>query len=299
MAAARQLAARHHYEVDADQELIALGVANLGAGLFQGFAVDASLSRSAVADSSGMKSQLSSILLFGFLVVTMLFLMPLFHDLPEAVLGAIVIAAVAHLVDVRALRRLRRADSTDFVLAILCFAGVLVFGLLIGLAIAVTLSLLALVYRAYRPSYAVLGRAPGAVDDERLRYRGVEDHPDAQTFPGLVILRIDGELFFANARWFRDTVRALVHDQTPPVRELLVHVGAMPHVDTTAAPMLKELIGELHDAGVTLAFARATTGLIHDLERNGIAQLIGDDRFFDTVAAGVDDFLHRSQPRLG
>ena len=129
------------------------------------------------------------------------------------------------------------------------------FGLLIGLAIAVVLSLLALVYRAYRPSYAVLGRAPGAVDDERLRYRGIEDHPDAQTFPGLVILRIDGELFFANARWFRDTVRSLVHDQTPPVRELLVHAGAVPHLDTTAAAMLKELIGELRDDGVELAFA--------------------------------------------
>ena len=242
MAGARAIAAKHHYEVDADQELIALGVANLGAGLLQGFAVDASLSRSAVADSSGVKSQLSSIILFCFLVVTMLFLMPLFHDLPEAVLGAIVIAAVAHLVDVQALRRLRHVDPTDFVLAILCFAGVLVFGLLVGLAIAVVVSMLALVYRAYRPSSAVLGRAPGAVDDERLRYRGIEDHPDCETFPGLVILRVDGELFFANARWFRETVRSLVRDQTPPVRELLVHVGAVPHMDTTAATMLKELI---------------------------------------------------------
>jgi SulP family sulfate permease len=299
VAGARSLAAKHHDEVDADQELVALGVANLGAGLLQGFAVDASLSRSAVADSSGMKSQLSSVILFCFLVVTMLFLMPLFHDLPEAVLGAIVIVAVAHLVDVGALRRLRPTDRTDFVLAILCFAGVLVFGLLIGLAIAVTLSLLALVYRAYRPSFAVLGRAPGAVDDERLRYRGIEDHRDCQTFSGLVILRIDGELFFANARWFRETVRSLVRDQTPPVRELLVHVGAVPHLDTTAAAMLKELIAELRDAGVELAFARATTGLVHDMERNGIVKLVGDARFFETVAAGVDDFLHHSQPRLG
>ena len=299
VAGARALAARRHYEVDADQELIALGVANLGAGLLQGFTVDASLSRSAVADSSGVKSQLSSVILFCFLVVTMLFLMPLFHDLPEAVLGAIVIAAVAHLVDVGALRRLRHTDRTDFVLAILCFAGVLVFGLLIGLAIAVVLSLLALVYRAFRPSYAILGRAPGAVDDERLRYRGIEDHPDAQTFPGLVILRVDGELFFANARWFRETVRSLVSDQRPPVREVLVHAGAVPHLDTTAATMLKELIAELHEGGVELAFARVTTGLVHDMERNGIAKLVGDDRFFDTVAAGVDEFLHRSQPRLG
>ena len=299
VAGARALAAKRKYDVDADQELIALGVSNLGAGLLQGFAVDASLSRSAVADSSGVKSQLSNLILFGFLIVTMLFLMPLFHDLPEAVLGAIVIAAVAHLVDVGALRRLRRTDPTDFILAILCFAGVLVFGLLIGLAIAVVLSLLALVYRAYRPSYAVLGRAPGAVDDERLRYRGIEDHPDVQTFPGLVILRVDGELFFANARWFRDTVRALVRDQTPPVRELLVHAGAVPHLDTTAATMLKELIGELREEGVELAFARATTGLIHDLERNGLVKLVGDEHFFDTVAVGVDDFLHHSQPRLG
>ena len=299
VAGARALAAKHRYEIDADQELVALGVANLGAGLLQGFAGDASLSRSAVADSSGVKSQLSNVILFAFLIVTMLFLMPLFHDLPEAVLGAIVIAAVAHLVDIGAMRRLRHTDPTDFVLAILCFAGVLVFGLLIGLAIAVVLSLLALVYRAYRPSYAVLGRVPGAVDDERLRYRGIEDHPDSQTFPGLVILRVDGELFFANARWFRDTARSLVRDQAPPVRELLVHVGAVPHLDTTAAAMLKELIRELHEAGIELAFARATTGLVHDMERNGIVKLIGDDRFFDTVAAGVDDFLHHSQPRLG
>ncbi len=291
VAGARALAAKHHYEVDADQELVALGVANLGAGLLQGFAVDASLSRSAVAESSGVKSQLSNIILFGFLIVTMLFLMPLFHDLPEAVLGAIVIAAVAHLVDLGALRRLRRTDATDFVLAILCFGGVLVFGLLTGLVVAVTVSLLALVYRAYRPSSAVLGRAPEAHADETLRYRGVEDNPDYETFPGLVILRVDGELFFANARWFRETVRSLVRDQSPPVREVLVHAGAVPHLDTTAAAMLKELVAELHESGVRLAFARTTTGLLHDLERNGIVALVGEDSFYDTVAAGVDDFL--------
>ena len=109
-----------------------------------------------------------------------------------------------------------------------------------------------------------------------------------------MILRVDGELFFANARWFRD-VRTLVRGQTPPVRELLVHAGAVPHIDTTAAAMLKGLIKELHDGGVELAFARATTGLIHDLERNGI-----DPRrrgsFYDTVAAGVDAYLHRAWP---
>jgi MFS superfamily sulfate permease-like transporter len=293
IAGARAFAAKHGYEVNADQELVALGVSNLGAGLLQGFAVDASLSRSAVADSSGVKSQMSGIILFAFLVVTMLLLMPLFHDLPEAVLGAIVIAAVAHLVDMGALRRLRGADQTDFLLALICFAGVLVFGLLVGLAVAVIVSLLALVFRAYRPSSAVLGRAPEAHADETLRYRGVDDNPDYETFPGLVILRVDGELFFANARWFRETVRSLVREQTPPVREVLVHAGAVPHLDTTAAAMLKELLAELDESDVELDFARVTASLYEDLERNGIVELVGGERFHDTVAAGVDDFLHR------
>ena len=291
VAGARAFAAKHGYEIDADQELVALGVSNLGAGLLQGFAVDASLSRSAVADSSGVKSQMSGIILFAFLIVTMLLLLPLFHDLPEAVLGAIVIAAVAHLIDIRALRRLRRVDSTDFLLALTCFAGVLVFGILMGLVIAVVVSLLALVFRAYRPSSAVLGRAPGAIDDEALRYRGLDDHPDCETFPGLVILRVDGELFFANARWFEATVRSLVRGQTPPVREILIHAGAVPHLDTTAAAMLKELIAELHDSGVALVFARATTSLYENLQSNGIVELVGLDNFHETVAAGVADFL--------
>jgi sulfate permease, SulP family len=293
IAGARAFAAKHGYEVDADQELVALGVSNLGAGLLQGFSVDASLSRSAVAESSGVKTQLFGVILLVFLIVTMLLLMPLFHDLPEAVLGAIVIAAVAHLIDIGALRRLRRVDRTDFVLALVCFAGVLVFGILSGLVIAVLVSLLALVLRAYRPSSAVLGRAPGPDGDETLRYRGVEDHPEYETFPGLVILRVDGELFFGNGRWFRDTVRLLVRGQTPRVREVLIHAGAIPHLDTTAAAMLKELIAELDESGVELDFARATTSLFEDLERNGIVELVGRERFHETIRTGVVDFLTR------
>ena len=295
IAGARTFAAKHGYEVDADQELVALGAANLGAGLLQGFSVDASLSRSAVADSSGVKSQLSGIILFAFLVVTMLLLMPLFHDLPEAVLGAIVIAAIAHLVDIKALRHLRHVDRTDFTLALVCFAGVLVFGLLMGLLIAVVVSLLALVLRAYRPSSVVLGRAPGPESDDTLRYRSVEDHPEYEAFPGLVILRVDGELFFGNGRWFRETVRSLVRGQTPPVREVLVHAGAIPHLDTTAAALLKELIAELEDGGVELDFARVTTSLYGDLERNGIVELVGPERIHETIRAGVADFLARDE----
>jgi SulP family sulfate permease len=121
----------------------------------------------------------------------------------------------------------------------------------------------------------------------------VDDHPEYETFPGLVILRVDGELFFANARWLRETVRALVRDNEPPVREVLVHAGAVPHIDTTAAATVTELIGELRDSGVELAFARVTTPLYVNLERNGIVDLVGRERFHDTVAAGVGDYLRR------
>jgi high affinity sulfate transporter 1 len=295
VAGARSFAAEHGYDVDADQELVALGASNLGAGVLQGFVVDASLSRTAVADSSGARTQVYNIVLFVLLVVTMLVLMPLFRDLPEAVLGAIVIAAVAHFVDVAAMRRLWRVDRTDFLLAISSFAGVLVFGILIGLLVAVVVSLLAIVYRAYRPAFAVLGRAPGALDDESLRYRGVDDHPEYETFPGLVILRVDGELFFANARWFEGTVRALVDDATPPVREVLVHAGAVPHIDTSAADVLRGLVGDLRERGVELAFARVTTSLFEHLERNGVVDVVGPERFHDTVAGGVADFLARER----
>jgi SulP family sulfate permease len=228
----------------------------------------------------------------------MLFLTPLFHDLPEAVLGAIVIAAVAHLVDVKALRRLRRVDTTDFVLAVICFSGVLLFGILVGLLIAVVVSLLAVVYRAYRPSYAVLGRVPGAEDDEAYHYRSVEGHPEYETVPGLVILRVEGELFFANASWFRETVRSLVGGQVPPVREVLLQASAISRVDTTAAAMLAELIEHLHANGVELSFARAITPLREDLQRNGIVALLGSDSFFASVSAGVADYLRRNPTDL-
>ena len=184
------------------------------------------------------------------------------------------------------------ADPTDFLLALICFSGVLVFGILVGLVIAVVVSLLALVLRAYRPTAAFSARHPRRSPTVP-RCHGIEDHPEYETFPGLVVLRIDGELFFANARWFHETVRSLVRGQTPPVREVLVHAGAVPHLDTTAAAMLKELIAELDGSDVELDFARVTAPLFENLESNGIVELVGLDNFHETVAAGVADFLAR------
>ena len=160
---ARSFAAKHRYEINPDQELIALGAANISAGLFQGFTVDASLSSSATADEAGARTQLSSIVTAVLIIVTLLVLAPLFHNLPNAVLGAIVIASVIGLMDVAELKRFYASNRVDFVLAMVAMFGVLTTDVLTGLLIAVFLSLLIILYRASRPYMAVLGKVPGQV----------------------------------------------------------------------------------------------------------------------------------------
>ncbi len=295
IAGARSLASRQGYEVDPNKELVALGAANIGAGLSQGFSVDASLSRSAVGERAGVKTQVSGLLGAGLLIVTLFALAPLFRNLPDAALAGLVITAVAGLVDVRGLRRLARLDWRDFCLAILALAGVLLFGILEGLVIAVVASLLVLVWRAYRPASAVLGRLPGAEEpDETFRFRNIAHHPGCETFPGLVIFRFENELFFANANGFRAEVRALVRDTAPTVREVLVDAGSISYADTTATDMLLELIDELRAEGIVLAFGRAKAPLRAILDRSGVAEALGPEHLHDSVRAGVADYLRRN-----
>jgi len=294
IAGARALATRQGYEVDPNQELIGLGAANAGAGLSQGFPVDASLSRSAVAERAGVKTQMSGLVTAGLIVVTLFALAPLFHDLPDAALAGLILTAVAGLVDLRGLRRLLRLDWRDFGLALLSLTGVLLFGILEGLLVAVTASLVALVWRAYRPASAVVGRVPGDGEaDETYQFRNVETHPTAETFPGLVIFRFDNELFFANANGFRAEIRHLVQGADPPVREVLVDAAAISHADTTATDMLHELIGELRHHGVALAIGRAKAPLREILERSGVTEELGRENLHDSVRSGVADYLRR------
>ena len=295
IAGARSLAARQGYEIDPNQELVALGTANIGAGLAQGFSVDASLSRSAVGESAGVKTQVSGLIGVGLLIITLFALAPLFHNLPNAALAGLVITAVAGLVDVRGLRRLARLDWRDFGLSILALTGVLLFGILEGLLIAVVASLLVLVWRAYRPASAVIGRLPGDEEsDETFRFRNIEQHPGCETFPGLVIFRFENELFFANANGFRAEIRQLVRDTTPTVHEVLVDAASIYYADTTATDMLLELIAELRVKGVELAFGRAKAPLRAILERSSVAEALGPGHLHDSVRAGVADYLRRN-----
>ncbi len=217
LGSARSFAAKHRYEINPDQELIALGTANLSAGLFQGFTVDASLSSSATADEAGARTQLSSIVTAVLIIVTLLVLAPLFYNLPNAVLGAIVIASVIGLMDVAELKRFYASNRVDFVLAMVALFGVLTTDVLTGLLIAVFLSLLIILYRASRPYVAVLGKVPG----QEATYGDVARHPENMQVPGLLIVRLDAPLYFLNANVARGQILGLVTASQPPPRAIL------------------------------------------------------------------------------
>ena len=262
LGAAKSYAAKNHYEIDANRELMGLGAANIGAGLSSGMIVNGSLSKTAVNASAGAKTQLSGLVVAVLTIVTLLFLTGLFEDLPEATLGAVVIAALIELVDVRSLTRLYRlhtrglgriygfAARPDFIAAVAALVGVLVFDTLPGLFIGIALSMLLLLYRASRPHVAVLGRVPGSRD----MYIDLERQPDNETDPGIVVLRVEGGLFFANADAVREQIRR--HAASPGTRGVVLDAETMPFIDVTAASMLAELFEDLRRDGIQLVLAR-------------------------------------------
>jgi high affinity sulfate transporter 1 len=289
-ATARTLTAKHKYEVDPNQDLIALGGANLGAGLLQGFAVDASLSRSATADAAGVKTQASNLLALALVLITIVALSSLFQNLPDAALAALIIVSVAGLVDVSELRRLYGLDKADFMLAVISLSGVLLLGILEGLGLAVLAGLIALVRRGQRPNTAVLGRVTGE-EDEDYGFRDVERHPRAETFPGLVIFRFQAELFFANANYFRDQIREAIDAAESPVRAVLVDAGAISHIDTTGTDMLTDFVSELAESDMELLLARVKGPTRDILRRSGLEDTLGSDHLYLTVRAAVAAFL--------
>ena len=287
--AARSLARRRGYEVDPNQELIALGGGNILAGFVQGFPTDASLSRSSVADAAGVRTSLNGLVVFVLLITTILWLTPLFDGLPQATLAAVIIGSIYRLVDLRGLRHLYRIDPRgDFALALIALLAVLLFGPLGGIAAAVTASLLVLIAKLYRPAIIVLGRASDEDEDEDIRYRNIERHPDCTTFPGLIIIRFGGELFFANATYLRNALRKLIKQADTPVDRVILDASAIPRVDTTAADVIHDLVDELAQQGITLVIARSAYNLRADLDRFGLL-----DGRIEIVASVTQGVLHR------
>ncbi len=298
LGAAKTYATRNGYEIDANRELLGLGAANVAAGLSSGMVVNGSLSKTAVNGSAGAKSQVSGLVVAVLTVVTLLFLTGLFETLPEATLAAVVIAALIELVDIQALRELFLvrtsrlggvASRPDFVAALAAMLGVLLFDTLPGLFIGIAVSLLLLLYRASRPHVALLGKAPGTAS----QWSDLARHPDNEEVPGIVVLRPEAGLFFANADWVRDHVRA----RTKGAHAVVLDAETMPYVDVTAVRMLAELAKDLEHDGIQLVLTR-NIGQVREVIRTAGEEAVIP--VYPTVQEAVDavrqpgDSSHRS-----
>jgi high affinity sulfate transporter 1 len=290
VATARSYASKFNYKVNADQELIALGASNTGAGISSGFVVDGSLSKTSASAEAGAKSQMVSIIAAIIILITIVALTPLFYALPEATLGAIVIHAVWHLINFRKLQAYRKVTSLDFWTAVIAMLGVLALGILQGLILAVFIGLLALIIGTKTRATSVLGKVP----DEKI-YRGLENYPQGETYPGLLILRYDGSLFFANAPDFADEVRAGVEISDPPPKVVLIDGESINGIDATAINTTIELNDELNRGNVELRFARVRANVMEIMQRSDLVEIIGSHHFYVSIQDAVDAFLAEGQ----
>jgi high affinity sulfate transporter 1 len=278
LASARMMSLKHGHPIDADQELIAQGMACGAAGLVGGFATDGSLSKTSVADTAGQKTQLASLINAVLILLTMLFLASLFADLASAVLGAVVIDAMVGLLGLAEFKRYYRVNRPDWVFFMGAMLGILFLGIIQGILIGVVLSLLALLARASKPAIRRLGREPRTDS-----YLDVALHPEVELVPGVLVVRMDGPLFFADADRFRETLKELIDGVDGPVTAVVIDADAISQTDTDGADIIALLAGELHSQGITLALARVQPAILELWTRAGAIDALGPDRVFDTV----------------
>ncbi|XUL93144.1 SulP family inorganic anion transporter [Streptomyces galilaeus] len=268
--------------LDADQEFLALGAANLGAGVLHGFPVSSSASRTALASSAGARSQAYSLVAGAVVLAVLLFLSPLLSRTPSAVLGALVVYAAVRMIDLTGFHRLAAFRRRELLLALGCLAGVLALDILYGVIVAVGLSVAELLTRVARPHDAVEGLVPGVAG-----MHDVDDYPQARTIPGLLVYRYDSPLFFANAENFRHRALAAVAQQAVPVRWFVLNAEANVEVDITALDAVDELRRELTHRGVVFALARVKQDLRDDLEAYGLVDSVGEYHIFPTLPTAV------------
>ncbi len=282
IATATSFAARRGDEVEPDQEMIGIGAANVAAGFFQGFAVSTSGSRTAVAEQSGAKSQVTGLVGAGLVAALLLFLNSLLADLPQTTLAAVVIVAALSLMDLGTLRHYYEVRKSAFMLSVVATAGVMIFGVLWGIAIAVILAILLFFRRNWWPHGTVLGRVEGMPG-----WHSLETYPDARQHPGIVVYRWEAPLFFANAGIFRQQIRRLVRDNQ--ATWVVLQCEAITDIDVTAAEMLRQLDDELNAMGVHLAFAELRDRLQDLALRYGLLETLDRDHFYPTLKAAVRD----------
>ena len=279
----RAFAAKHRYRIDINQESVAQGMSNVGAGLFQGMPVSTSLSASSLNDHSGARTGLASLASGVMVLLTLLVLAPLFSNLPKPVLAALIIEAVVMgMMDLPEMRRLARVQRFDFWIAMAAIAGTLVFGVLTGVVIGIGLSLLWLVSVATRPKMPLLGREPGTQV-----FRELDEHPADEQFPGIVVLRLDGGLFFATSDALEDRVREVALS-TPGIRCIVLDCEGIDFIDSQGASKMSEILELTKQAGMGLRLARVKPAVFELLKRDGFLDRIGENRTHGNVFRAIE-----------
>jgi high affinity sulfate transporter 1 len=282
----RTYAAKTHTTVDPNQEMIGLGAANLAGGLFQGFPISSSSSRTPVAEAAGAKTQLTGVV--GALAVALLLVLApnLLQYLPSSALAAVVIAAAIGLFEFADLARIFRINNWEFWLSIVCFIGVATFGVIPGIGIAIIIAVVEFLWDGWRPHYAVLGRVKGMKG-----YHDLKRYPDARRVPGLLLFRWDAPLFFANAELFHQRVLEAVAQSPAPVKRLIVAAEPVTSIDVTSGDVLAELHRELTESGIEVRFAEMKDPVKDKLKRFGLFDSIGAASFYPTVGSSVDAYV--------
>ena len=282
----RTYAARLGTPVDPNQEMVGLGAANLASGLFQGFAISSSSSRTPVAEAAGARTQLTSVV--GAVAIALLLVLApnLLAHLPNAALAAVVIASSIGLIEIADLKRIYRIQRWEFWLSFACFIGVAVLGVIPGIGLAIVISIIEFLWDGWRPHSAILGRAHGVKG-----YHDITRYRDARRIPGLVLFRWDAPLFFANAEFFKERILDAVATSPTPVRWLVVAAEPVTSVDVTACDIVAELDETLHAQGIELRFAELKDPVKDKLKRFGLFEQLGEQSFFPTLGVAVSSYL--------
>jgi high affinity sulfate transporter 1 len=282
----RAYAARLKTTVDPNQEMIGLGAANLAAGVFRGFPISSSSSRTPVAEAAGSKTQVTGVVGAVAIALLLVFAPNLLRNLPTPALAAVVIASAIGLFEIADLRRIYRIQQWEFWLSMACFAGVAVFGAIPGIAIAIVIAVIEFLWDGWRPHSAVLGRADGVKG-----YHDITRYPHARRVPGLVLFRWDAPLFFANAELFHDRVLDAVAKSPTPTRWVVVAAEPVTSVDVTAADVVTDLQDRLRASNIDLCFAEMKDPVKDKLKRFGLFTQLGEERFFATLGEAVNAYL--------
>jgi SulP family sulfate permease len=267
---ARTYAKAHEYEIDNNQELLALGASSISVGIAQGFPISGSFSKTAVNDRNGAMTQLSGAIAAGVIILVVLFLTGFFYYLAEPVIAALIVVAVFKMVDIHGLARIGHINKTEIYIALITFGGVLLFGILAGVLIGAALSLMEILYRFTFPHMVALGRIPGTD-----LFGDIERHPENQEIPGVFIYRIDAPLIFANAESFKDNFSKALKQEQRPIHLAIIDLNSSPITDVTGVDMIHDLIDELDRKGIVLRLANASGKVRDVLRAAGIEDKVG------------------------